>query len=181
MKEHQNDSANEVVHDPSCEAMSTQVILDENDKAILQILQDDFPVVEEPWLEISNILNISQTEVLSRLKRLVNEGAILRIGPILDRSTIGLKAATLVAMRVPKDKVKDVANAINKYNVSHNYERDHEYNIWFTLSAPTNKELAVTLEEIKQKTGVKEHDILDLPTVQRFKINVRFQLTKTSL
>ena len=102
----------------------------------------------------------------------------VKIGPIFDASRIGLKAATLVAMRVPKNKVDDVARIINEYsNVSHNYEREDEYNVWFTLAASSNSELAMILDELKQKTGVKEHDVLDLPTIRRFKVNVRFQLT----
>jgi DNA-binding Lrp family transcriptional regulator len=168
-----------VVHDSNCNATLSLIALDETDRKILQVLQDDFPVVQEPWLEISRRLNISQDEVLSRLKRLIEAGAVLKIGPIFDPSAIGLRAATLVAMRVPKNRVNEVATVINGYpNVVHNYERDNEYNVWFTLAAPTSKELAVTLDEIKKKTGAREHDILDLPTVQRFKVNVRFQLTK---
>ena len=167
-----------VVNDSNCYATFPPIDLDETDRQILQVLQDDFPVVQEPWLEISRRLNISQDEVLSRIKQLIEAGAILKIGPIFDASAIGLRAATLVAMRVPKNRVNEVATVINGYpNVVHNYERDNEYNVWFTLAAPTSKELAMTLDEIKQKTGVGEHDTFDLPTVQRFKINMRFQLT----
>ena len=81
-------------------------------------------------------------------------------------------------MKVPKNKVNDVARIINGYdNVSHNYEREDEYNVWFTLAASSSRELAIMLDELKQKTGVKEQDVLDLPTIRRFKVNVRFQLT----
>jgi len=157
----------------------TPLILDETDKVILQELQDDFPLVQEPWLEISRRLNISQAEVLTRSKRLIEGGAILKVGPVLNPSAIGLTAATLVAMRVPKNKISKVARVINEHrNVTHNYERENEYNVWFTLAAPTSEELAITLDEIKRKTGVQERDILDLPTVRRFKINMRFQLAK---
>ena len=152
--------------------------LDETDKKILQIIQDDFPLVEKPWLEISRRLNIDEAQVVRRVKRLKDAGAIVKIGPIFDSSKVGLKAATLVAMRVPENQVHKVAAVINQYeNVSHNYERDHEYNVWFTLAAVNNAELTQTLNDIKQKTGVKEHDILDLPTISRFKINVHFQFT----
>jgi DNA-binding Lrp family transcriptional regulator len=154
------------------------VSLDEIDRTMLQMLQDDFPIVQHPWLEISGRLNISEDEVLSRLKRLVESDVIVKIGPIFDSSRIGLKAATLIAVKVPKDKVNDFARIINEYdNVSHNYEREDEYNVWFTLAASSNGELASVLDEIKQKTCTKDHDILNLPTVRRFKINVHFQLT----
>jgi DNA-binding Lrp family transcriptional regulator len=157
---------------------SASISLDEIDRIILQTLQDDFPIVQEPWLEIGRKVNISEEEVISRLRRLTETGAITKIGPIFDSSKIGLNAATLVAMRVPKNRVNDVARIINRYgNVSHNYEREDEFNVWFTLAASSSRELAIMIDELKQKTGVKEQDVLNLPTVRRFKVNVRFQLT----
>ena len=162
-------------HDSST---SSPINLDETDRMLLQMLQDDFPLVQEPWLEMGNRLNISEKEVISRLKRLIEAGAVVKIGPVFDSSRIGLKVATLVAMKVPKNKVNDVARIINGYdNVSHNYEREDEYNVWFTLAASNNNELATILDEIKQKTDMKNLDVLDLPTIRRFKINVHFQLT----
>ena len=157
---------------------SSPISLDETDRIMLQMLQDNFPIVQEPWLEISSRLNVSEGEVISRLKRLVEAGAIVKIGPVFDASRIGLKAATLVAMKIPKNKVNDVARIINEYdNVSHNYEREDEYNVWFTLAASSKSELAMILDEIKQKTDTKDPDVLDLPTIRRFKINLHFQLT----
>jgi len=152
--------------------------LDETDMLMLQMVQDDFPIVPQPWREISSRLCISEAEVLSRLKRLVESGVVVKIGPVFDSSRIGLKAATLVAMKVPKNRVNDVAAVINSYRtVSHNYEREDNFNVWFTLAASSNSELAATLDEIKQKTGIDEQDVLDLPTVRRFKVNLHFQLT----
>ena len=106
------------------------------------------------------------------------QGVTRKIGPIIDASKIGLTAATLVAMKVPKNKVDDVACVINEYDsVSHNYEREHEYNVWFTITASSNNELTTILKEIHQKAGITPDNVLNLPTKQRFKINVRFQLT----
>lgn len=148
------------------------------DRKILQILQDDFPMVERPWKEVGDKLDITEDDVINRLKRLNEIGVTRKIGSIIDASKVGLTAATLVAMKVPKNKVDDVACAINKYgNVSHNYERQHDYNVWFTITASSNNELTTILNEIRQKTGINPSDILNLPTKQRFKINVRFQLT----
>ena len=159
-------------------ATSPPISLDETDRKMLQMLQDDFPIVQEPWLEISRRLNVSEDEVITRLKRLIEASAIVKIGPVFDSSRIGLKAATLVAMKVPKNQVNNVARVINAYeNVSHNYEREDEYNVWFTLAASSKNELAMIVDEIKQKTGMKDQDVLDLSTIRRFKINVHFQLT----
>ncbi len=163
---------------PNSSPITSPLSLDETDRIMLQILQDDFPIVQHPWLEIGRKLNISESEVIKRIKRLNEAGAIVKIGPVFESSKIGLKSATLVAMKVPKNKVEDIARIINAYdNVSHNYEREDEYNVWFTLSASSKNKLTATLNEVKQKTGVKDQDVLDLPTVQRFKINVHFELT----
>jgi len=152
--------------------------LDEIDRKIVQILQDDFPMVERPWKEVGNKLNLTEDNVITRLKRLNELGVTRKIGSIVDGSKVGLTAATLVALKVPKNKVADVAYIINEYgNISHNYEREHEYNVWFTITASNNNELTTILEEIKQKTAINPSRVLNLPTKQRFKINVRFQLT----
>ncbi len=152
--------------------------LDETDRKIVQIIQDDFPMVEHPWKEVGDKLNITEDDVIKRLKRLNEKGITRKIGSIVDASKIGLTAATLVAMKVPQNKVDQVARTINEYSsISHNYEREHEYNVWFTITASSSKDLTNILEEIKQKTGIHPGNVLNLPTKQRFKINVRFQLT----
>jgi siroheme decarboxylase len=153
-------------------------VLDDLDKKLLQELQDNFPLVQHPWLSISELLGISENEVLFRLERLTKEGVIDRIGAVLDSAKIGLTAATLVALQVPEKEVEAVAQVINEYpNISHNYLRENQYNIWFTISAPTMQEVDHTLFDIIRRTGIARSDILNLPTEQRFKINVRFQLT----
>jgi siroheme decarboxylase len=150
----------------------------EIDRKIVQILQDDFPIVERPWKEIGDKLNLTEDDVINHLKRLNEQGIARKIGSIVDGSKVGLNAATLVAMKVPKTKVSEIARIINSYSaISHNYEREHEYNVWFTITASNNHELNTIIEDIRQKTGISAGDILNLPTKNRFKINVRFQLT----
>jgi DNA-binding Lrp family transcriptional regulator len=143
------------------------------------LLQDDFPLVESPWSEVSSKLGIAEHELIERLEHLYAEGVIRRIGPIVDATKVGLTAATLVALKVPENRVDEVAQVINQYgNISHNYQREHEYNIWFTLAASNPQELTATLNEIIQKAGLSQNDVLNLPTAQRFKVNVNFQLTQ---
>jgi DNA-binding Lrp family transcriptional regulator len=156
-----------------------KITLDVTDKKILQILQDDFPIVVQPWKEISRRLSLTEQEVTSRIERLKENGVILRIGPNFDLDKIGLKASTLVALRVDAKKIDDAAQIINQYdNISHNYQRDDEYNVWFTLTAQNDQEIDAVLEQIRQKLNVNKQDMLNLPTRYRFKINVIFQLTK---
>lgn len=154
------------------------VKLDEIDKRLLQLAQDEFPITRRPWAKLGEKLDITGEEVLYRLKRLYNEGLIRKIGPVIDARKVGLNASTLIAMRVPKNEIERVAKIINEYEiVSHNYLREHEYNLWFTITTSNEGELRKILREIAQRTGIQEIDILDLPTICRFKINVRFQFT----
>jgi len=152
--------------------------IDETDKKILQLLQDDFPLVEQPYKAIGEKLNLTENQTINRIKHLTQQGVIQKIGPVVNKTKIGKHATTLVALKVPSEQVTAVAQVINQYSgVSHNYLREHEYNVWFTLNSPTNSELETTLTEILQKTAVKAKDMLNLPTRNCFKINVRFQIT----
>lgn len=156
--------------------MTGPVELDEIDKQLLQLTQDEFSIMKRPWKELGNRLKITEEEVLLRLKRLCNKGVIRKIGPILNTRKLGLSASTLIAMKVPEEKIEQVASIINEYeSVSHNYQRGHEYNLWFTVRTSDEKKLRRTIEEIKRRTEIPDANILDLPTLCVFKIDVRFQ------
>ena len=148
--------------------------MDETDKKILQLLQGDFPLVEQPYKALGEKLNLTENQTINRLKHLKQTGITQKIGAVIDRSKTGLSAATLVALKVPAERVTAVSQVINQYSgVSHNYLREHEYNVWFTLKAQTHSELETTLN---QRTAVAAKEMLNLPTKNCFKINVRFQI-----
>lgn len=152
--------------------------LDEIDKRLLQLIQDEFPITRRPWKELGEKLNITEDEVLSRLRNLYNKGIIRKIGPVIESRKLGLNASTLIAMKVPETEIERIARIINDYEiVSHNYLREHKYNLWFTITTSDEKELRKVLREIQRRTGIPDTDILDLPTVRRFKIDVRFRFT----
>jgi DNA-binding Lrp family transcriptional regulator len=151
--------------------------LDAIDRRLLQIAQDEFPLTLRPWLSIADRLGITEEEVLGRLSRLCGAGIVRKVGPALDARRVGLRASTLVAMKVPSNKIRKVAELVGKYEeVSHCYEREHEYNLWFTVAARNEVELEKMLEEIRCGTDIAEDDVLDLRPTRIFKINVRFQL-----
>jgi len=151
--------------------------MDETDKKILQLLQDDFPLVEQPYKALGEKLNLTETQTINRLKHLTQQGKIQKIGAIVNKTKNGKLAATLVALRVPSERVTAVAQVINQYSgVSHNYLREHEYNVWFTLNGQTHQELQTTLNEILQRAAVATKDMLNLPTKNCFKIKVHFQI-----
>ena len=151
------------------------VILDEADKALLQTLQDDFPLTTRPWDALAERLGTTAEDVMGRIGRLKEEGVIRRIGPVLETDRVGLTARTLVLMKVPPERMEEVAGIVSGFDeVTHNYERDHEYNLWFTLITPSQERLKDALASIIDATGVSEEGVLNLPVTERYKIGVRY-------
>ena len=148
------------------------------DRRLLEKAQDEFPLTLRPWASIGNDLGITEREVMKRLSGLFRKGAIRKIGPALDAKRLGLRASTLIAMKVPENRIQKVANLVSKYReVSHCYEREHEYNFWFTIAARDEIELEQMLQEIRHAADVAKDDMLNLQATRIFKIDVRFQLT----
>jgi len=148
--------------------------MDEIDKKILNILQKEFPLAEEPFAIVAEKCGISEEETLARVQKMKEEGIIRRIGAVFDGAKMG-RVSTLCAARVPEDKIELFVKTVNaSKNVTHNYRRDDEYNIWFTVSAASAKELESFLDHVKEKTGVT--DILDMRAAKTFKINASFEL-----
>jgi DNA-binding Lrp family transcriptional regulator len=152
--------------------------LDLIDMKLLEKAQDEFPLTVQPWASIGNDLGITEKEVMKRLRGLFRRGVIRKIGPALDARRVGLRASTLIALKVPGNRIQNVANIVSKYRqVSHCYQREHEYNLWFTIAAHNEHELGEMIEQIRRGANIPEDEMLNLPSTRIFKINVRFQLT----
>jgi len=148
---------------------------DETDLAILNALQDDLPLVSRPWEAIAGRLGITEPDLLARMKKMEDAKIIRGISPVLESRPLGLHAATLAALRVPEERLDEVAPIISSYpEVSHNFRRDHEWSLWFTIAAQDRESLKGVLDEILERTGIPARDAIDLPTVNRIKIDVRF-------
>ena len=148
--------------------------MDEIDKTILNIIQKEFPLEEQPFLIIGKRYGISEEETISRVQKMKEAGIIRRIGAVFDGAKLG-RVSTLCAARVPEEKIDSFVKTVNaNKNVTHNYLRSHEYNIWFTVSAANAKELENFLKEVKEITAVT--DILEMRSVRTFKINASFDL-----
>lgn len=150
-----------------------KILLDDVDKKILNAIQIDFPLVNKPFKELGKTLGLEEDDVIRRIQRLQKEGAIRRIGPIISTKKTG-GMGTLVAMKVPPERVDEVAGIINEYEeVSHNYLRPANFNVWFTVSAQSEDKLNEILDELKEKTGC---ELRNLPTKRLFKIGVKFNI-----
>lgn len=148
--------------------------MDPVDRKLLNLIQTDFPLSPEPYREIGEALGITGEEVLSRLRQMVDSGLIRRLGGIFDSGMMGYHS-TLCAMKVDEKRIDEVAAVVNSYpGVTHNYLREHDLNMWFTVTAPSKKELDEIIAKIKRDTGIS--DILNLPAQKLFKIRVNFEL-----
>lgn len=148
--------------------------MDDIDKKILNILQKEFPLTERPFLAVAGKCGISEEEVISRVQKLKEKGILRRIGAIFNGANLG-RVSTLCAARVPEEKLDNFVSAVNAYSgVTHNYRRNNDYNVWFTVNAVSREEIARFLAQLKENTGVP--DILEMQAVRTFKIDASFEM-----
>jgi siroheme decarboxylase len=155
-------------------AMQIKQQIDLFDKQLLNDIQWVFPLVDRPYLEISKRHNMSEDEVMRRIAYMKDIGLIRQINAIFDTRRLGYKSA-LVAFAVMPDKLESVANEVNKHpGVSHNYERNHDFNMWFTLAVPPYGEMKRDLDRLASLDGVIKYRLL--PTLKLYKIGVRLDM-----
>ena len=148
--------------------------MDQIDRMILNEIQSDFPVVSQPYAEIGRRLGLEEKDVFDRVQRLKADGIIRRIGGNFNSRKLQF-SSTLCAAKVPEEKIGKFVEVVNSYpGVTHNYLRNHEYNVWFTFIAPSMAYIEDALEGISRSTGVEQ--IRNLPAVRTFKIKVDFEV-----
>ena len=149
--------------------------MDAIDRKLLNMIQTEFPLVDTPFLELANDLDLSEEEVLSRLTELKRQNVVRQIGAIFDTRKLGYKT-TLVAFAFPEELLHEGAMFINQHpGVSHNYAREGSYyNLWFTIAVPPDHDLEDTIQFMYQNTGATECRIM--PTIKFFKIGVNFDM-----
>ena len=146
--------------------------LDTLDRQLLEQIQADFPLEPEPFRVLAERIGTTEQDVLERVRRLQNAGTVRQIGPVFDLKRLNF-TSSLCAARVEPDYVEQAAGFINAFSeVTHNYLRNHSFNIWFTVIAPTEDHIETILNRIRQVDGVEE--VQSLPAERMFKINVHF-------
>jgi len=145
------------------------------EKRLLNDFQDGFPLSPKPFADMAEELGASESAVLSALEGLQENGLISRVGPVFRPNRVG--ASTLAAMAVPPERLQEVADLVSAYaEVNHNYEREHELNLWFVATAPDRDRLNAVLKEIEDRSGLP---VLDLPMIEDYFINLGFPLQWT--
>jgi DNA-binding Lrp family transcriptional regulator len=140
-------------------------------KKLCNILQEGLPICWRPFAEIATTLGNNEADILRQTSRLKEMGVVRRICALINYRALGT-TSTLVAAHVPQQSLKEVAEAVNSLaNVSHNYKRNHYYNLWFTLRATTEAQIENTLKNLSGLFGIDFHS---LKVVHTFKLDVRF-------
>ncbi len=144
--------------------------MDALDRALIHATIRDFPRYTRPFARLAQQLSMNEDDVILRFRQLHESGIVQRIGPVIAPNTIG--ASTLAAISVPKDQVEAIAQRINQFpEVNHNYEREHEYNLWFVITAASRARIDEILALIQSWVTAP---VLDLPMEKSYFIDLGF-------
>ncbi|PVV21194.1 MAG: AsnC family protein [gamma proteobacterium symbiont of Ctena orbiculata] len=139
---------------------------------LLNDFQDGFPLTPRPFRTIAERVGSTESEVMTTLHNLQSHRLISRVGPVCRPNRVG--ASTLAAMEVPAQRLESVADIVSSYaEVNHNYEREHQLNLWFVVTAADRAGLDRVLREIEKRSGL---EVIDLPMIEDFYINLGFPL-----
>ncbi len=150
--------------------------LDDVDKRVMNLMQGRFPLERRPYARVAELAEVSEDEVLKRVGHLIAERIIRQVTPIFDTRALGY-SSMLVAAKVDSEHPHRPAEIINSHpGVSHNYLRNHEFNLWFTIATEPDSKLGLegTLEVLQRLTGAES--IRQLPTLTLFKINMDLEM-----
>ena len=142
------------------------------EKRVLNDFQHDLPLSTTPFADMAQQLGVSEDEILSTVSKLQDDGVISRVGPVFTPNRIGV--STLAAMSIPEAELECVARIVSAFaEVNHNYERDHEFNLWFVVTASSEEHLEIVLHEIEQHA---EYPLMSLPMLEDYFIDLGFNL-----
>jgi len=146
--------------------------MDAMDRRIINQLQMGFPLTENPYADVAAQLDIDENDLLDRLKTLLDEKILTRFGPMYDAQKLG-GAFSLVALKVPEHSYEKVTEVVNSYpEVAHNYQRDHEFNMWYVLATETPDQIDKVNRDIEKRTGLK---VFNMPKLEEYFIGLQLQ------
>ncbi len=149
--------------------------LEEIDRELLNAVQWDFPLDAQPYAVLSERLGIPEDEVMTRLGRVKELGVLRQLSAIFDTRALGY-SSSLVAAKVDADRIDEAADVISRHpGVSHNYKRNHPYNLWYTIAVPPGDDLQAHVDVLHRESGA--HITRVLPTLKLYKIGVKLDMT----
>ncbi len=150
--------------------------LDDLDRKLLNLMQGSFPIAPRPYEHVASLANVAEAEVMGRVQRLLDKRIIRQVTPIFDTRALGY-SSMLVAAKVDPEHPHRAAQVINEHpGVSHNYLRNHEFNLWFTIATEPDSQLGLerTLEVLAREAGAES--VRQLPTLKLFKIRMDLEM-----
>jgi DNA-binding Lrp family transcriptional regulator len=155
--------------------MATEHDLDELDRELLNAVQWDFPLVPRPFALLAERLGVDEDDVLARTAKVKSAGVLRQLSAIFDTRALGYSSA-LVAAKVDPDHIDDAAAVISEHpGVSHNYKRNHDYNLWYTVAVPPGESLDDHVDVLHLESGARI--TRKLPTLELYKIGVKLDMT----
>jgi len=150
--------------------------LDDINRKLLNLIQTEFPLNMTPFTNLGVQLDIDPAEVLQRIEQLKANGIVRQIGPVMDARSLGYQT-TLVAMKVPHNLLDLAENIIYEHQgISHGYERNHHFNVWFTLAVPATTDIEMAVQQLTDPIGCEA--VFTLPSKRVFKIRVYFNMER---
>tara|TARA_R110001592_G_scaffold152075_3_gene379311 strand:+ start:693 stop:1136 length:444 start_codon:yes stop_codon:yes gene_type:complete len=147
--------------------------MDKLDLKIIKRLQYGFPVCEYPYAEVAKEIEVTESELISRLSSMLHDRTLTRFGPMYHAEILG-GGLSLAAMSIPKEQFKHVAGIVNELpEVAHNYERTHELNMWFVIATEHPEQLDEVIAEIEEKTGFH---VYNMPKLEEFYVGFYLDL-----
>ncbi|MDX1432712.1 MAG: AsnC family transcriptional regulator [Gammaproteobacteria bacterium] len=144
--------------------------MDDIDRAIIERLQDGIEICERPYQRAARRLGLAESELIERLRGLLDDGRLSRFGPLFDAERLG-GAFSLCALAAPADRFDQIAALVNAHDeVAHNYARDHALNMWFVLATETPERIDEVAGEIEHETGCK---VFKFPKIEEFHVGLR--------
>lgn len=147
--------------------------MDSIDKNIINQLQGGFPISERPYADAAEQLGIAEADLIERLQGLLEQGYLSRFGPMYHAERLG-GGLTLAAMAVDENDFERVNEIVNSFaEVAHNYQRDHQLNMWFVLATEKPERIEQVIEEIAAQSN---YPVYNMPKQEEFFVGLRFQL-----
>lgn len=145
---------------------------DDIDAKLINHLQDGFPICKQPYLQVADELGLTEDDVLNRLEKLLENGTLTRFGALYHAEKMG-GALTLAALKVPDADFEKVTEIVNAFpEVAHNYQRNHELNMWFVVATETPLQLDETLEKIEQQTDLH---VFNMPKINEYFVGLKLE------